>query len=86
MADMKMLPHTVPEVQKAFTDDGIHAISRAPNTSKLNAVSPDMAPKWAQNRDGKSKGGMVSRKKLSPETGGPRPVATGGGGGGLWGA
>ena len=63
MADMKMLPHTAPEVQKAFTDDGVHTISRAPTTSKFIAVSPDMALEQTQNRDAKSKGGIVGISK-----------------------
>ena len=63
MTDMKMLPHTAPAVQKTFTDDGVHVISRAPTASKFNAVSPHMALEQTQNRDAKSKGSIVGISK-----------------------
>ena len=56
---MKMLAGKAPEVGKAFDQDGLHAVSRAPMESAFIAVSADMALKQTVSCISKSSGGTV---------------------------
>ena len=59
LVDMKMLPTTAPLVHKVFTEERKHAVSRCPSASSFNAVSPDMALEQTENKDSKTKGGII---------------------------